>query len=880
MLPCRSSIRLLAALLLLLCARLDAVDGIAPVITVPSGGWSLPADLRNAGTEYVDFDPSWLRNDIHWYNATGNPYIWMSLDTAMASPPAGIDNAGIAIIATDIGQAGNGVWEYTLDGSDWSAIPAVSPASALLLPAKAPYRVRFAANDTATAPNPTLTFRAWDGSQGSPGDLLDASAPGSPSCFSAETRMVEIEPVTVNRLPTTSSGGVTLSGGRRGQVWQVSSITSEFSDADNDTVGIAITSVEMAAGQWFFRLDGDPTWTPLDGAIADLAGSGLALLLRPQDELLLLPAQTSGLGFTCRGWDQFALTTPGPASGVGAGDFGDELAVSVTMENHEPYWTSQPGNLPAIDADEASPAWTSLAGLIGPVFGDDDADPQDSSIADPPGMAIVAVDGSGWQWGLDWNEDGLPDDLDENGQPDAISIASGSDASAAILLSGASADGILIRYVPDSQADGGEIRSLTIHAWDQTSSDPDASNPQTGGAFSLGTATISIAVQSVTPPNTLPSVLAVDDTIGVVSQTWEVLVTVRDDDGDSGLGLTVVSPAGVSVDASRTRAVRVDDGITYRTFTVTGAMSSPGDVVVTLRGSDGTASSEDVSFTVSVVAAADTTLASPVTVTASTAANPVYGAIAPGSTANYQALNSAFSDLFPDRARGVWWNGGFRDLPTLPSDTMRQGVLLASTVDRPFSLSSIPRQAAPFAITLPVNSWSLVGVPPLVISASPVTVATSHAWDDFRLENLDGVAQDADAVRSVLEVAYQGGPASTEPFRLDGSSYTRVSTLDAGTAYWIPNYSGTTYRLVRTTASDPHRFGDILSVTAAVRSAAARPHSASATPAQRSGPPAPPAGSSAEAAADGGGGSCGAGGLAGLLIAGLVLLGLRPRRRN
>lgn len=876
MVHCRSSIRLLAVLLPLLAfVRLDAVDDIAPVITVSPAGLSLQADLRTAGSEYVEFDPSSMRSDIHWYNYTGVPHTWMSLDTWMSSPPAAIANAGMAIIDADVGQAGNGTWEYTINGTDWQSIPVVSPASALLLPATPPYRVRFVANDTATSPNPTLTFRAWDGSQGQPDDLFDASSPGSPSSFSAETRTIEIEPVTVNRQPTTYSSGVTLSGGSRGQAWQASSVAEYFNDADRDTVGIAITSVDGGAGSWFFRLDGDTNWTPLDNAVADLAGSGVALLLRPQDELLLLPSRTSGPGFTCRGWDQFAITDAGPVSGVGTGDFGDELAVSVSMGNQNPYWNSPPGGLPSVNADETSPGWTALSSLIGFSFGDDDADPQDSDIADPPGIAIVEVNGSGWEWGVD---------LDEDGQPDygSTSIASDTEETAAILLSAAMTDGIIIRYVPDSQADGGQTRSLSVRAWDQTDGGTDASDPQTGDAFSFAISTISVAVQAVTPPNTLPVVLAVDDTIGVVSQVWEVLVTVRDDDGDTGLGLAVVSPAGVSVDASRTRAVRLEDGIAFRTFTITGAMSSPGDVSVTLRGSDGTASSPDISFTVTIVAAADTVLSTPVTVAPSTAANPVYGTIAPGSTANFQALNSAFSDLFPVRARGVWWNGGYRDLPTLPSDTMRQGVLLASTVDRPFSLTSIPRQAAPFAITLPANSWSLVGVPPLVMAASPVTVATSHPWDEFRLEDLDGIAQDEATVRSALEVAYQGGPASTEPFLLNGSSYTRASTLAAGTAYWIPNYSGTSYRLVRTTASDPDRFGNILAAAhiAPLRAAAGGVRLASASSDERSGPPPPPGGSPAPAtSADGGGGSCGSG-LAGLLIAGLALLGLRSRRRN
>lgn len=778
---------------------------------------------------------------------------------------------GIAIVGF------TGDWEWSFDGASWTPIASASEAAPLGL-STVGYGDNLMVRFAPTAPGSgTLTFRAWDGADGSdlaqfpPATDSGASSSangGAGTLYSAETRVLQaVVDLAANTAPTlTGTSPQTFSANRYGSGWGLGQLTAQFLDSDGDPIGIAVTGLDSAFGTWYYDLGSSSTPVSLS--------TGEALLLPPYATLWFSPYYPPSMGLhpgaiTCQAWDQ-TFGMPGVASGVLA-QLGDPLTVDVDVNsgNNSPTWGGSAGGLSPVDADNTDPPWHRLYDLIasdGP-FSDTDGD--------PAGIAVIANSGSGWEWAVDDGSSLVPLSA-------PTSIPDMATAPAAVLLSAESGDNIIIRYVP-VLADGGTTCSLSIRAWDQTGSGPLAPDdePSSGDPFSAGVTTISIDVTAVTPPNDPPSVVQPADVLAVAGQPWAVLVTVSDADDDSGLALYFDSAVPNDLAIGQARPVRHEDGTSYRTFTVSGYPSAAGTVTVPLHGNDGTANSSPVSFTVTVVAAADTVLSTPVTITASTAANPVYGAIAPGSTGNYQALNSAFSDLFPDRARGVWWNGGYRDLPTLPGDTMRQGVLLASTVDRPFTLTSIPRQAAPFAITLAANSWSLVGVPPLVTSASPVTVATSHPWDDFRLEDLDGIAQDADTVRSVLEVAYQGGPASTEPFLLDGGSYTREATLAAGTAYWIPNYSGTAYRLVRTTAGDPYRFGDILIAVAVAPLSAAGFSPASAAPAERSGPPPPPGGSPAPAtSADGGGGSCGSGGLAGLLIAGLALIGLRPRRRT
>jgi hypothetical protein len=205
-------------------------------------------------------------------------------------------------------------------------------------------------------------------------------------------------------------------------------------------------------------------------------------------------------------------------------------------------------------------------------------------------------------------------------------------------------------------------------------------------------------------------------------------------------------------------------------------------------------------------------------------------------------------------------------------------VFLASTV--PANLHFAPAtQPAPFSITLRAGQWTFFGIPPLMLNSGGGS-ETSHPWSDIELQTIDG--QSVDLATKLAAIGPVGGSsdADTQPFQyrwdLSPAAYQRASSISSGTGYWVRNRSGVDYRLVR--LAQPLALGRAMTATV---SAAAAAKTAAAPVSSADLPPAPPAGPSAEsAAADGGGGSCGAGGLAGLLIAGLALIGLRPRRRN
>src|SRR5262249_59563796 len=79
---------------------------------------------------------------------------------------------GIAITAT---SSSNGTWQYSLDGTNWTAIGTVTGASALLL--RAGDFIRFVPNGE-NGGSDTLTYRAWDQTSGAAGGTADTSPNG------------------------------------------------------------------------------------------------------------------------------------------------------------------------------------------------------------------------------------------------------------------------------------------------------------------------------------------------------------------------------------------------------------------------------------------------------------------------------------------------------------------------------------------------------------------------------------------------------------------------------------------------------------------------------------------------------------------------------
>ncbi len=241
-----------------------------------------------------------------------------------ASPAGQVDNVtdsnvgaqlGIAVTAAD---TGNGTWYFSTNGgTNWSALGAVSEASARLLAADANTRLYFQPNAdwNGTITN-AITFRAWDQTSGSNGGTADTSTNGGTTAFSAATDMASLTVSAVNDAPSLIASAP-LNGIAEDDVNNSGTLVSQLiatsiSDVDAGPLkGIAITSVDNTNGSWQYTLNGT-TWLSVGSP------STSAALLLPSDAttaIRYVPNAnyngTSGLLYY-KAWDQ----TTGLAGGT------------------------------------------------------------------------------------------------------------------------------------------------------------------------------------------------------------------------------------------------------------------------------------------------------------------------------------------------------------------------------------------------------------------------------------------------------------------------------------------------------------------------------------------------------------------------------------
>jgi uncharacterized delta-60 repeat protein len=104
----------------------------------------------------------------------------------IADPDAGAVE-GIAVTALN---SSNGTWQYSINGGGtWIAVGTVSDSSALLL--RASDKLRFVP-DTLNADSASVTFRAWDQTDGAAGSKVDVSSNGGMTAFSTATETASI----------------------------------------------------------------------------------------------------------------------------------------------------------------------------------------------------------------------------------------------------------------------------------------------------------------------------------------------------------------------------------------------------------------------------------------------------------------------------------------------------------------------------------------------------------------------------------------------------------------------------------------------------------------------------------------------------------------
>jgi VCBS repeat-containing protein len=223
--------------------------------------------------------------------------------------------AGIAITAA---STNNGHWEYSTDGSSWTAVGTVGSNASLLL--RDTDWVRFVGDGSVPlnqTVNDTITYRIWDQFSGSAGTKVDTSSLNSHSPYSSGTDTASLTVSGLNAAPVIISAAATVPAITEDDVGNAGQTVASFAgagitDADTSALkGIAITAHLDGNGHWEYSTDARAHWAPL-GTVSDSS----ALLLRGTDYIRFVPDAKNGTSasFTYHAWDQ---TDGGQAGGTG-----------------------------------------------------------------------------------------------------------------------------------------------------------------------------------------------------------------------------------------------------------------------------------------------------------------------------------------------------------------------------------------------------------------------------------------------------------------------------------------------------------------------------------------------------------------------------------
>jgi uncharacterized delta-60 repeat protein len=216
---------------------------------------------------------------------------------------------GIAVTAV----TGNGTWQYSTDGTNWTWA-SVSATNALLLDGTTLIRYQPNSNNGEV---PTFQYRAWDQTTGiastsSTPRFGNVTASGGTTAYSTQTGTANITVTNVNDAPLLDNTGTmaltTINEDQTNNAGQtIASIIlsaggDRITDVDAGAVeGIAISAITSGNGTWQYSIDGGTSWNAV-GAVSDSA----ALLLRSNDLIRFNPNGQDGTiaDFNFRAWDQ------------------------------------------------------------------------------------------------------------------------------------------------------------------------------------------------------------------------------------------------------------------------------------------------------------------------------------------------------------------------------------------------------------------------------------------------------------------------------------------------------------------------------------------------------------------------------------------------
>jgi RHS repeat-associated protein len=280
----------------------------APTQGPPAAGIVLAATLENVASKAI-------------------PIATLLHDAQAADADKGT-RLGLAVTAA----SGPGVWQYQL-GRGWQPVPATA---ALLLPPSALLRFEPAIDQSGTA---SLTWRAWDQTQGSSGILYAVTVTGDPAAFSTATgtATLAVTPATGHLPPGWTATGATLMpvlpGTTNPSGDTIANIFGAYFQPSPGSVGIAVTALSGASGGvWQYSLDGT-TWN----AIANVSPTK-ALLLSATYRIRFVP-KAGFLGtaaLTAYAWDASTGTAGTVASIHSSSAFSRTAMTATCLVNTAP----------------------------------------------------------------------------------------------------------------------------------------------------------------------------------------------------------------------------------------------------------------------------------------------------------------------------------------------------------------------------------------------------------------------------------------------------------------------------------------------------------------------------------------------------------------
>jgi hypothetical protein len=235
------------------------------------------------------------------------------------------------------GVAGPGTWQYELSGNVWQNVPAsLSEASALLLPSTALLRFDPTVNQSGTA---TLSWDAWDGTQGTAGQGFAIAGTGGATAVSKTSATATLTVTPSKHPPAWSGSGAALTPVRPGNSNPagdtVGSIFGSYFEDTSATVGIAVSGVSGTKnGQWQYSTDGGTHWTNLPSVSASQA-----LLLSMTDLLRFKPkpAFLGTVSLTAYAWDGAGTgNSAGKTVHVHGNDFSSTTLTATCLVNSAP----------------------------------------------------------------------------------------------------------------------------------------------------------------------------------------------------------------------------------------------------------------------------------------------------------------------------------------------------------------------------------------------------------------------------------------------------------------------------------------------------------------------------------------------------------------